>query len=197
MNEPAVPGFDLSRFQSQLSLSNRAARALWGVVWGLLFRPSPRPFHAWRRWLLRLFGARLGAGVRVYGSARIWAPWNLTMGDFSVLGDRADCYAVDRIEIGEHTIVSQYAFLCTATHDADQPGFPLVTAPIRIGKQAWIAADVFIGPGVTVGEGAVVGARASVFKDVEPWSVVGGTPAKLIRMRKAPAPDSPGPVKTP
>jgi putative colanic acid biosynthesis acetyltransferase WcaF len=106
------------------------------------------------------------------------------MGDFSVLGDFVDCYAVDRIEIGAHTVVSQYVFLCAATHDVDQPAFPLVTKPIRIGAHAWVAADAFIGPGVTVGDGAVVGARASVFRDVEPWCVVGGNPARLIRKRK-------------
>lgn len=185
MNADAVRRVDLSRFRSELSMGNRAARAVWGAAWLLLFLPSPRPFHAWRRLLLRLFGARIGAGVRVYGSARIWAPWNLQMGDHSVLGDRVDCYAVDRITIGEHSVVSQYAFLCTATHDIDQPSFPLVTAPVVIGPGAWVAADAFVGPGVTVGEGAVVGARASVFKDVPAWAVVGGNPARVIRMRRA------------
>ena len=174
---------DLSRFKSELSIGNRAARALWGVVWTLCFRPTPRPLHGWRCLLLRLFGAKLGAGVRVYASARIWAPWNLAMGDHSVVGDYADCYTVDRIEIGADSVVSQYAHLCTATHDIDRSRFPLVTAPIRIGAQAWVAAGAFIGPGVTVGEGAVVGARAAVFKDVDPWTVVGGNPARLIRQR--------------
>lgn len=186
MNPNPSRGHDLSGFQSELSLANRMGRALWGVVWLVLFRPSPRPLHVWRVLLLRLFGARLGRGVRVYNSARIWAPWNFVMGDFSVLGDRVDCYSVARVEIGAHSIVSQYSFLCTATHDADQAHFPLITAPIRIGDRSWVAADAFIGPGVTVGEGAVVGARASVFKDVEPWTVVGGTPARLIRSRGAP-----------
>lgn len=186
MSTSTDQGFDLSGFKSELSIRNRAGRLLWGVVWTLAFRPSPRPLHAWRRLLLKLFGARLGRGVRIYNSARIWAPWNLSMGDFSVLGDFVDCYAVDRIDIGAHSIVSQYCFLCTATHDADQPAFPLRTAPIHIGRQAWVAADAFIGPGVTVGDGAVVGARASVFKDVPPNAIVGGNPAKLIRMRNLP-----------
>jgi len=180
----STAGYNLENFKSELSLANRAGRAAWGLVWLLLFRPSLRPLHAWRCFLLRIFGARVGRGVKVYNSARIWAPWNLVMGDYSVLGDAVDCYDVNRIEIGAHSIVSQYSFLCTATHDADQPHFPLVTAPIRIGAQAWVAADVFVGPGVTVGEGAVVGARSSVFKDVEPWTLVGGTPARLIRHRQ-------------
>ena len=174
---------DLTHSKSELSLRNRMGRALWGAVWCLLFRPSPRPLHAWRRALLRLFGARLGRGVRVYASARIWAPWHLTMGECSVLGDAVDCYAVDRIDIGAHSVVSQYTFLCTATHEVDRPGFPLVTAPIRIGCRAWVAAAAFVGPGVTVGDDAVVGARAAVFKDVAAGSIVGGKPAKLIRMR--------------
>ncbi len=174
---------DLSQFRSELSLANRLGRGLWGVVWLFLFRPTLRPFHAWRCFLLRLFGAKLGRGVRVYASARIWAPWNLTMGDFSVLGDYVDCYNVAPIEIGAHSVISQYSFLCAATHDPDQPAFPLIAKPIRIGARAWVAADAFVGPGVTVGEGAIVGARASVFKDVAPWIVVGGNPARKIRDR--------------
>lgn len=181
-------GLDLSTFRSELSVANRAGRALWGIARALLFRPTPRPLHAWRRLVLRAFGAKLGRGVRVYASARIWAPWNLTMGDHSVLGDDVDCYNVARIDIGAHSVVSQYAFLCTATHDPDQAHFPLVTKPIRIGARAWVAADSFLAPGVTVGDAAVVGARASVFKDVPAGAIVGGNPAKLIRMRANAAP---------
>lgn len=174
---------DLSGFRSEHSVGNRAARAVWGVVRILLFRPTPRPLHAWRRLLLRCFGARIGRGVRVYASAKVWAPWNLTMGDFSVLGDDVDCYTVDQIEIGAHAVVSQYAHLCAATHDIDRPHFPLVTKPIRIGARAWIASGAFVGPGVTVGEGAVVGARSVVVKDIPPRAVVAGNPARLLRMR--------------
>jgi putative colanic acid biosynthesis acetyltransferase WcaF len=166
------------------SLANRAARALWGGVWLLLFRPSPKPLHGWRRMLLRLFGARIGRGAVVHASARIWGPWNLDMGPFACLSHRVDCYAVDRIRIGAHAVVSQYSFLCAASHDIDQPDMPLTHAPITIGDHAWVAADAFVGPGVTIGEGAVVGARASVFKSVPPWTVVAGNPARLLRRRK-------------
>jgi putative colanic acid biosynthesis acetyltransferase WcaF len=154
------------------------------MAWLLLYRPSPRRFHAWRRFLLRLFGARVGPGAHPYPAARVWAPWNLEMQAGSCLSDFVDCYCVDRITLGVDCVVSQYSFLCSASHDADDPGFPLVTAPIEIGARAWVAADAFVGPGVTVGEGAVVGARASVFADVAPWTVVGGNPAALIRHRK-------------
>ena len=168
---------------SSLSLRNRIARALWGGVWLLLFRPTPRPLHAWRCLLLRLFGAKVGRGVRVYQSARIWAPWNLVLEDGSCLGDDVDCYCVAPVHLEAGATVSQYSFLCTASHDFTRRSHPLVAAPIRIGKQAWVAADVFVGPGVTVNEGAVVGARSTVLRDVPAWKVVAGHPPRVLRER--------------
>jgi putative colanic acid biosynthesis acetyltransferase WcaF len=94
-----------------------------------------------------------------------------------------DCYCVDTIILGESSIVSQQAMLCTATHDYNDPDFRLVTKPIRIGPHAWVGARAFIGPGVALGKGAVVGANSSVFRDVEDWAVVGGNPAKPIGRR--------------
>lgn len=166
-----------------LSVGNKLARALWQIVWLLLYRPTPRLLHAWRCLLLRLFGAKLGKAVHPYPSARIWAPWNLEMGDHSCLSEQVDCYCVDRITLGAHATVSQYSFLCTASHDYSVPAFPLVTAPIRIGARAWITADVFVAPGVTIGEGAVISARSSVFQDVEPWVVAAGNPARAVKKR--------------
>jgi len=106
------------------------------------------------------------------------------MGDHSCLSHEVDCYCVAPVKLGAHVTVSQYSYLCTATHDIEEPSMPLVTAPIVIGAGAWITADVFIGPGVTIGEGAVVGARSTVFKDVEPWTVVAGNPARFIKNRQ-------------
>lgn len=166
-----------------LSTSNKVARALWTIVWALFYRPTPRPLHAWRCLLLRLFGAKLGKSVHPYPSARIWAPWNLEMGDHSCLSEDVDCYCVERIKIGAHSTVSQYSFLCTASHDYTNLDMPLVAAPITIGERVWITADVFVGPGVTVGDGAVVLARSTVCKSVPPWVVVGGSPAKVIKAR--------------
>jgi putative colanic acid biosynthesis acetyltransferase WcaF len=171
-------------FPSPHSHQNRVGRVLWTLAWLVFFRPSPRPFHAWRRWLLRLFGANIARGAHPYPSTRIWAPWNLTMGEGSCLGDHVDCYSVDRVTLEPDATVSQYAFLCTASHDYTVTGMPVITAPIWIGRRAWVAADVFVGPGVTIGEGAVVGARASVFRNVDPWTVVGGTPAHVIKKRE-------------
>jgi putative colanic acid biosynthesis acetyltransferase WcaF len=164
-------------------LSNRLARALWGSVWLFLFRPSPRIFHGWRTILLRLFGARIGEGAVVHASVRVWAPWNLELGPHSCLSPQVDCYSVDAVRIGAYATISQYSFLCAASHDPDSPDMTLTTSPIIIGDHVWVAADVFIAPGVIVGEGAVIGARSSVFKDVPAWTIVAGSPARIIRKR--------------
>ncbi len=170
--------------RSPYPVSHRAARALWGVVWTLLFRPSPRPMHRWRNWLLRAFGARLHPTARDYPRARCWAPWNLVMAEGACVGDDVDLYSAATVEIGAHSTVSQYGYLCTATHDPDDAAHPLVTRPIVIGRRCWIAADVFVGPGVTIGDGAVVGARSAVFSDLPAWTVATGTPARPARPRR-------------
>jgi putative colanic acid biosynthesis acetyltransferase WcaF len=167
----------------QLSLTNKVSRACWNLVWLLLYRPTPRVLHGWRCLLLRAFGARLGKGVHPYPTARIWAPWNLEMGDHACLSEGVDCYCVDKVRLGAHALVSQYSFLCTASHDYNDASFPLVCAPITIEERAWVTADVFVAPGVTIGQGAVVTARSSVFRDVPPWTVVRGNPAVPVKRR--------------
>jgi putative colanic acid biosynthesis acetyltransferase WcaF len=168
---------------------NLIGRATWGIVQALLFRPSPRILHRWRNLLLRLFGARLHPTARVYPRARIWAPWNLDMAEFSCIADDVDVYTADRITIGAHSTVSQYGYLCAASHDFEDVAHPLTTAPIVIGRRCWLAADVFVGPGVTIGDGTVVGARSGVFDDLPGWSVAIGTPAKAVRQRGLAAAD--------
>jgi putative colanic acid biosynthesis acetyltransferase WcaF len=188
---------DVSDCPSPHSTANKLARVAWGVAWALLYRPTPKLFHAWRRMVLRCFGARLARGVVVHPSARIWAPWNLRMGEFSCLGPWVDCYCVAPVRIGAHATVSQYSFLCTASHDMERADMPLITAPIEIGDGAWVAADVFVGPGVKVGEGAVLGARSTVFKDVAPWTVVAGNPARVLRRRVLKEPAAAPPAAPP
>lgn len=166
-----------------LSVSNKVGRLVWNAVWLLLYRPSPTPLHAWRRCLLRLFGATVARGAYPYPRAKIWAPWQLSMGKYSCLANDVDCYCVAPITLGERVTVSQYSYLCSASHNYLDPSMPLVTAPITIESEAWIAADVFIGPGVRIGQGAVVGARSTVTKDVEPWTVVAGSPPKTRGLR--------------
>ena len=175
---------DVADIPSSHSLRNRVGRMCWDIVWLLLYRPSPKLLHGWRRCLLRAFGARIGKKVHPLQSVRIWCPWNLEMGDHSCLGPWVDCYCVARVHIGAHATVSQYSYLCTASHDISSASMRLVAKPIFIGDGAWITADVFIGPGVTVGEGAVVAARSTVLRDVDPWTVVAGNPATIIKRRK-------------
>jgi putative colanic acid biosynthesis acetyltransferase WcaF len=168
---------------SPFPLTHRLRRLLWHAVWLCLFRPSPRFAFAWRRLLLRAFGARLHPSARVYHSTRIWAPWNLVMDADSILADDADCYNVATVTLMEGAIVSQYAYLCTAGHDVHDPAFPLVTAPVTIEPGAWVAAKAVIGPGVTVGAGAVVALGAVVVKSVPAGTIVGGNPAREIGKR--------------
>jgi putative colanic acid biosynthesis acetyltransferase WcaF len=159
---------------------------LWGIVWLLLFRPSPRPFHPWRNWLLRLFGARVHPRARVYPRVRIWAPWNLHLGERASIGQDVDVYCVDTIRLGPRAAVSQYCYLCGATHDFTRVHRPLVPMPITIESDVWLAADVYVAPGVTIGQGTVVGARSSVFKDLPPWKICVGSPARPVRDRDRP-----------
>ena len=174
---------NLSNFKSQLSFKNKLLRLVWGVVAMFLFKPFPRSCFAWRRMLLKLFGANIAAGVRIYGSAKIYYPPHLTAEKNVVIGPDVDCYCVAPIVIKANSMISQYSFLCAATHDYTLPDLPLVALPITIESDAWVCADAFVGPGVTIGQGAVVGARACVFKDVAQWTVVAGNPAKEIKKR--------------
>jgi putative colanic acid biosynthesis acetyltransferase WcaF len=171
------------------SMGNRVARVLWGFAYRLLFRPSPRVLHGWRPLLLRLFGAQIAPGARVYPRARIWAPWNLIMGEHACIADDVDVYNVAPVSIGACSTVSQHSYLCAASHDFEDVHHPLTCAPISIGEHCWVAADVFVAPGVTIADGTVVGARSSVFENLPAWSVAMGTPAKVIRHRELQAAD--------
>jgi putative colanic acid biosynthesis acetyltransferase WcaF len=165
------------------SLGNRAYRAIWAMSWWVLAAWTPPPLHAWRLFLLRVFGATVHSTARVYGSARIWFPPNLVLHENAVLGPRVDCYCMASIEIRARSVVSQGARLCCGSHDINDPDFQLIASPIVIGRDAWVAAEAFVGPGVTVNEGAVIGARAVIFKDAEAFGVYAGNPAKLIKHR--------------
>ena len=175
---------DIANNRQQVKYSRREnlKRVLWALATPL-YRFSPRVMFGWRRFLLRLFGARIGNNVHIYNSARVYFPWNLEVGDWSAIGEQAFIYNLGPIRIGRKVTISQRAHLCAGTHDYTDPSLPLQKPPIVIGDQAWICADAFVGPGVTVGEGALVGARAVAVKDVEEWQIVAGNPARLIKQR--------------
>jgi putative colanic acid biosynthesis acetyltransferase WcaF len=166
------------------SLGNRVRRAIWGVVYALLFRPSPRPLHGWRRFLLRCFGARLGQNCHIYAKARIWAPWNLVCGETVAVADGAVIYNPSPITLGSHSTISQEAYLCGATHLYDDPAFPLVSFPITVGDYAWVCARACVQPGISIGEGAVLAMASVATRDLEPWTIYGGMPARKIKLRQ-------------
>ena len=175
---------DIAQYKNALSRRHQIVRLVWGIVWPCATWFLPRSAGmGWKRMLLRAFGARVASTANVYSSAKVYYPANLVMEDYSCLASDVDCYNVAPITIGEQATVSQGAYLCTASHDITDPKNHLVTAPIVIESQAWIGAKAYVAMGVTIGEGAVVGATASVYKDVEPWTVVGGNPAKFIKKR--------------
>jgi putative colanic acid biosynthesis acetyltransferase WcaF len=165
------------------SLVNRLRRVLWIAACALLFRYTPPPLHRWRLWVLRIFGARVSLESSVYPSVVIWAPWNLTMERQATLGPRVNCYNPAPVYVGEQAIVSQGTQLCTASHDYNDPAFQLFAKPIRIERSAWVAAECFIGPGVTVGEQAVLGARTVLFHDVPAFTIWIGNPAVFKKNR--------------
>lgn len=179
MNKKNYPG--------HVGIKIKIFRTIWNIFCLFLFRPfGTKLFRKWRLFVLSLFGAKISKSAEVYSSAKIWAPWNLRMGDRSCLGPNTICYNQDIVIIEEDAVVSQYSYLCTAGHETEKlltADGGLVTAPITIREKAWVGTKAFVGIGVEIGAGAVVGATASVYKDVEPWTVVGGNPAKKIKER--------------
>ena len=174
----------LMYFKSPYSFSNKFRRFLWQVVWHIFARPLPRSLgNTWKLFLLRLFGAKVASTSVVYSRANIFAPWNLVMGEYACLADGVICYNTCLVKLEDRAIVSQRTYLCTASHDINDINHSQVESPIVICSNAWVAAEAFIGPGVIIGEGAVVGARGCVFRNVNPWTVVGGNPAKIISYR--------------
>ncbi|MGN7204094.1 DapH/DapD/GlmU-related protein [Pedobacter sp. SAFR-022] len=158
-------------------------RLVWEVVATLFFNPSPRPFHRWRGFLLRIFGAKVGKRVHVYPGVKIWAPWNLILADECGIAKGVTLYSQGEISIGKRAVVSQGAHLVTGTHDHSSSGFPLITMPIHVGDHAWIAAEAFVHPGITIGKGCVIGARSVVTKNMPDWTICAGHPCKPIKAR--------------
>lgn len=157
---------------------------LWWLVQATLFRCSLHNMYRYRNFLLRLFGAKIGKGVRIRSTARFHYPWKIEIGEFSWIGDHAELYSLDKITIGSNCVISQYAHLCTGSHDVESESFNLIVKPIHIKNYAWIAADAFVGQGVVISEGSVIAARSSIYKDTEPWMIYMGNPAKKVKKRE-------------
>lgn len=173
---------DLSTYSHSFSLKNKLSRLVWNIVRLIMFRPfGSRLFKKWRVFVLKCFGAKIDWSSHVYASVKIWAPWNLEIGANSSLGPNVDCYNQGRISIGNNTVISQKSYLCASTHDYTKIDFPLILKPITIGSGVWIAADAFVGPGVSIGDNAVIAARSVVVTNVVAMAIMGGNPAKFIK----------------
>lgn len=183
---------DLSSFALPKDFRGRSAAVvqLWWLVQATLFACSPQFLYGWRRWLLRRFGARIGNKVLIRPSVRITYPWNLTVGDYSWVGDYAELYTLGEITIGRNAVVSQYCYLCTGSHDMSAPAFDIFAKPIVVEDEAWVAAGVFVHPGVTIGRGSVVAARSVVGRSTGPYEVHAGIPAKFLKVRVSTNPSS-------
>jgi putative colanic acid biosynthesis acetyltransferase WcaF len=187
---PAPPASAVATFQTldrtasfPYAPGEYARRALWQVVQALFIRPSPPRAYSWRRWWLRLFGAQMGTSAAIHSTTRIVHPWLLSMGDWSNISHGVIVYNLGPVRLGNHSVISQDAYLCAGTHDYTQPTLPLLRQPITIGNGVWIAAGAFIGPNVTIGDNSVIGARAVVMRDVPAGVLAAGNPCAVIKPR--------------
>lgn len=175
---------NVDAYRDSLTIRNKLLRAAWQFFVILLYRPLAGPlFRYWRSFVLRLWGAKIGKHCAIAAGAKIWAPWNLEIADYVAVANGAELYDVAKIRIGHHVTISQNSYICTASHDISKKLKPLTYSEVCIGDFSWVCAKAIILPGVTIGEGAIVAAGAVVTKDVEPWAVVGGNPAKFIKKR--------------
>ena len=170
--------------EASFSLGNQLLRVAWGFSWLVLARFTPPQLHGWRRLVLRAFGARIASGAKVYASVKVWLPANLELGENATLGPGVRIYNQGAIRIGARSVISQRAHLCASTHDISDPHFQLLLRPITIGQGCWVAAEAFVGPGVTMHDRAVLGAHGALFGDAAPDGVYGGNPAKFIKPRE-------------
>jgi putative colanic acid biosynthesis acetyltransferase WcaF len=173
-------------------LSQRLRRLLWNICWALFYYPSPRTFHRWRSLLLRMFGATMGPNCHFYPKSRIWAPWNLVCADNVAAADGVEIYNPGPVTLGSHAILSQGSYVCGATHDYDDAGFPLLAYAMNFGAYSWICARASVAPGVNVGEGAVLGLGSVATRNLEPWTVYAGVPAVRLKERQRHEQTGPG-----
>jgi putative colanic acid biosynthesis acetyltransferase WcaF len=166
------------------SIGNRLRRIIWNFCHALFYRTSPRPPHAWSSSLLRSYGATMAPNCHFYPRSKVWAPWNLVCADQVTAGDGVEIYNPAPITFESHVILSQDAYVCGATHDYDDPAFPLIAYPMNFGSYSWICARASVAPGIDVGEGAVLGLGSVATRNLEPWTVYAGTPAVKVKERR-------------
>ena len=186
--QPDEPPFLGRGCRTPYSRGESVRRLVWLCVQNTLFRWSPRPWHAWRAWLLWCFGAQIDdhARVVIFPTAQVYFPWKLSLAPRSMVGRHVNLYNLAPVRLEYGANLSQNCHLCAGSHDFMQWTMPLVAKPIVIGRNAWLGADVFVGPGVTVGELCVVGARSVVMSDLPPRKICVGTPCRPVKDRSEP-----------
>tara|TARA_X000001036_G_scaffold86407_3_gene78454 strand:- start:4213 stop:4755 length:543 start_codon:yes stop_codon:yes gene_type:complete len=172
------------RHVSPYSLQEKVWRLLWAIVQATFFRYSFHTWNGWRIFLLNSYGAKIDSTCVIRRTIKVECPWNLTVERNSCLGDGVIVYCLGKVSIGEHVSISQHAHICAGTHDFNSKDMPLLRQPITIENDVWIAADAFVGPNVTIGEGAILGARGVAMRDLDPWTIYSGNPAVIRRTRE-------------
>lgn len=156
---------------------------IWWIVEKTLFSMSPQFFYGWRRFLLRLFGAKIGKGVLIRPSARFTYPWKVTIGANTWIGEQTILYSLGEIVIGKDVAVAHGVYFNTGLHDYTKKEFPIMFDKIIVEDECWITNDVYIAPGVKIGKGCVIGARSSVYKSTSKGWVCYGNPSKPVKLR--------------
>jgi len=174
---------DLTKSTSVFSIKEKAIRITWNLCWSLATL-LPRQLSDIRIVLLRIFGAKIGKKCLIDHGVKIWIPWNLNIENFVAIGRYVEIYNYGMVTIGTMTVISQYSYLCTGSHEYENPYMPLIWDKIIIGSECWIAAGTCILPGVIIGNGSVIGAKSLVTKNMPEWMVCAGHPCKPIKIRK-------------
>jgi putative colanic acid biosynthesis acetyltransferase WcaF len=176
---------DLSKFHLQENSRGRSILIvqLWRLFDSLFFNTSPQFMYGFRRFLLRLFGAKIGKDVLIRSTAKILYPWNISIGDYSWIGEDVILYSIGFISIGSNSVISQKSHICAGSHDYSDPYFTQTSIGIMIDSEVWIASDVFIADGVSIGKKSIIGARSSVFRDIPEFTISFGYPAKVHSVR--------------
>lgn len=156
---------------------------LWWLVQASLFALSPQFMYGWRRFLLRIFGAKIGKSVIIRSSVRFTYPWKVKIGDYSWIGDDVVLYSLGEIHIGSNTVISQRSYICTGSHHYNSGNFEIFSKKTTIGNKCWLATDVYVAPSVSIADFTVIGARSSVFNDLPSNKVCVGSPAKPFKDR--------------
>jgi len=188
---------DLSKSKTRWPLKVLAGRVLWTYFVEPAVRFMPKRLRIFRVLALRAMGARVHWSCMIMPGVKVLVPWNLQMGKYAGLGRNAEVLNFSPVSIGDHSLVSQDCYLATGSHDFEHPHLPLTHAPIRIGRNCWLAAGVFVCPGVDIPDGAVVGARSVVGRSLPTgWTVYAGNPCRALRARtmKAASPDGATPT---